>query len=134
MTTFIGTFGIGHLRHRCYQPIQADTAELAAQHMADRHGYDWSTIYPLEEYKSLQDLGHFKGHQPLPTLGVETAFTDIVQQFFDRRYSEIMTSRSPFISKQERLQILQQDICSAYREKPAERPHALLRDIELQLC
>lgn len=134
MTTYIGTFGIGHLRSRCYQPILAQTAEEAARVMSERHGYEWSTIYLLEDYKQLQDRGLFQGHQPLPRIGSDVDNTDEVHQFFDKRYMDIMISPSTYRSKQERLQVLQHDICTAYKDKPAARPAELLQDIERQLC
>ena len=57
-----------------------------------------------------------------------------VHTFFNRRYREILQTRLGRISKYEQLQVLHKDICAAYEDKPSDRPHELLREIELQIC
>ncbi|WP_432352693.1 hypothetical protein [Sporosarcina sp. A2] len=57
-----------------------------------------------------------------------------VHAFFETRYNEIMRTKLGTESKYERLQVLHNDICKAYMDKLNERPHALLQEIELQIC
>lgn len=57
-----------------------------------------------------------------------------VHEFFNKRYREILQTRLGRRSKYEQLQVLHRDICTAYQDKPDERPHALVQEIELQIC
>lgn len=57
-----------------------------------------------------------------------------VHAHFNRRYKEILQTRLGRRSKYEQLQVLHRDICTAYQDKPSERPHALVQEIELQIC
>lgn len=57
-----------------------------------------------------------------------------VHEFFNKRYKEILQTRLGRASKYEQLQVLHKDICTTYQDKPQERPHDLLHEIELQIC
>lgn len=68
--TFIGTFGVSDpIKSKVFQPIEAIDEVQACVLMNAEHGYEWSTVYTLADYKALQDKGLFKGHQPLRYLG-----------------------------------------------------------------
>lgn len=57
-----------------------------------------------------------------------------VHAFFNRRYKEVLQTRLGRRSKREQLQVLHRDILTAYQDKPDERPHELVAEIELQIC